>query len=226
MTTFFVNFVVILYYKYNLKLFKVKYEQMYNKKNSVKLSPEIIKSINRIINESALIRCFSSYHRKCVHDYAENCGLSHRSIIDYTNFHVTQNIQRSGTHCTDEYCDCCINLEIMLSCKPFSYVEIGCGYQDEIVGNKYATPQKLIVTKNGWRGLKTFIKKERKKYAARVNNNYETIMHKFSLFREHARIILSNDILLDIGVIIQHNTIKCHAQCVNSNFKNEYYTRI
>lgn len=46
-----------------------------------------------INGQKVKILCRNSYQRKCAHEYAEQKGLSHRSIVDYTKFHINRSIK-------------------------------------------------------------------------------------------------------------------------------------
>lgn len=87
------------------------------------------------------ILCRNSYERKCAHDYAEQLGLEHRSIIDYTQYHINQDVQTfSGTW--DFSCE---EYMIKLSATPYSFVEINNGNQKEIIGSHDMLPKDKII---------------------------------------------------------------------------------
>jgi hypothetical protein len=84
-----------------------------------------------ITGKKGKIICRNSYERKMVHDYAESKGLSHRSVIDYTKYHINSKTELSQkSYCCDE----CDTYEIKVYSTPQSWVEINNGYDEEKIG--------------------------------------------------------------------------------------------
>ena len=91
------------------------------------------------------ILCRNAYERKCTHDYAEKKNLSHRSIIDYTQYHINQSVETfSGAW--DFTCE---EYKIKLSATPYSFVEINNGNQKEIIGNQDMLPKDKVIEEYG-----------------------------------------------------------------------------
>jgi hypothetical protein len=91
------------------------------------------------------ILCRNSYERKCDHEYAEKKNLSHRSIIDYTQYHINQKVETfSGAW--DFTCE---EYTIKLSATPYSFVEINNGVQKEIIGNQDMLPKDKVIQEYG-----------------------------------------------------------------------------
>lgn len=74
-----------------------------------------------ISGQKIKISCRNSYDRKQIYEYASKKGLRYRSIIDYTQMYVNQNMKRK----TDSQC-CrdCDEFEVIFSGTPHSFIEI------------------------------------------------------------------------------------------------------
>lgn len=92
------------------------------------------------------ILCRNSYERKVAHSHAQQKGLTHRSIIDYTKYHLNRNVKLiSSSGC----CHDCDGFEITVSATPYSYVEINGGMLKETIGDPSTIPQKKQVYSYG-----------------------------------------------------------------------------
>lgn len=80
------------------------------------------------------MRCRNSYERKLLHCAAENSGLSHRSILDYTELHTNYPkvyVVRDSGCCRE-----CDTKEILETWTPFSWVEVNNGSERKVVGTE------------------------------------------------------------------------------------------
>ena len=84
-------------------------------------------------NKPKRILCRNSYERRYAHNLAEASGLTHRSVIDYSEFHINRKLRDSN---------CCQgNVTGEISCTPFSYVEIGNGSEKKVIGDASMLPR-------------------------------------------------------------------------------------
>lgn len=90
-----------------------------------------------ISGQKVKILCRNSYERRQAHEYAEQKGLSHRSIIDYTQMHVNQDVVKTRDSGCCRYCD---SFKVTISGTPYSFVEVNNGYTKEEIGNKSMLP--------------------------------------------------------------------------------------
>jgi hypothetical protein len=75
----------------------------------------------------------NSFERRVAHTYAKYKGVSHRSIIDYTQYHQNVNSEKIYYH-SDRY-------EVSLTYTPYSFVELGAGYEKKIIGDPRDQPE-------------------------------------------------------------------------------------
>lgn len=96
-----------------------------------------------ITGKKRKIICINSYERKIAHKYAESKGLTHRSIIDYTQMRMYCSINRvfDGGCCED-----CDSKVVTIYGKPYSFVEINNGSQKKYIGNETMIPSPVIFT--------------------------------------------------------------------------------
>ncbi|AMQ10664.1 putative mannosyltransferase OCH1-like protein [Brazilian marseillevirus] len=78
------------------------------------------------------MRCRNSYERKLLHQAAEKAGLSHRSILDYTELHT--NYPKAYVVHSSGCCPRCDTKEILETWTPFSWVEVNNGNERKITG--------------------------------------------------------------------------------------------
>ena len=127
--------------------------------------------INDIIDKASTthnktkILCRNSYERRMAHEYAEQKGLCHRSIIDYTQMHINQDVEvRSYSGC----CRDCDRYTIKISGTPYSYVQINNGYDKEIIGNAGMIPEPLEILCGGV--MLHYIKQYKKDFIGRAKS--------------------------------------------------------
>jgi len=97
------------------------------------------------------ILCRNSYERKLVHQLAEERNRSHRSIIDYTQMHINQSkllciVENRGCCGSDHDCG---QYECVISGTPYSFVEIGGGFDKTIIGKKEMIPLPIKINVMG-----------------------------------------------------------------------------
>lgn len=86
-------------------------------------------------------RCRNSYERRLLHQAAFMAGLSHRSIIDYTEFYENHPdiITVSDSVC----CRDCDRKEIHKTWTPHSWVEVNNGHEKKVIGTE--TERKQVI---------------------------------------------------------------------------------
>ncbi|ALX27459.1 putative mannosyltransferase OCH1-like protein [Golden Marseillevirus] len=92
------------------------------------------------------MRCRNSYERKLLHEAAENLGLSHRSILDYTEMH--KNYPRAYVVADSGCCPECDTKEILETWTPYSWVEVNNGNERNVAGTEKKVEQ---TTRNVYR---------------------------------------------------------------------------
>lgn len=100
-----------------------------------------------ITGRKVKIPCRNSYERKQVYEYAEKKGLKCRSIIDYTQIHVNQNIELDyDSRC----CHNCDRFKLIISGTPYSFIEINSETNEkQIIGIPESLPSPLILSIHG-----------------------------------------------------------------------------
>ncbi|CAH6419742.1 Hypothetical protein HVR_LOCUS819 [uncultured virus] len=97
---------------------------------------------DRAANSGKVVKilCRNSYERRLAHQCAAEKGISHRSIIDYTQIHVNQKVTKTSESgcCTD-----CDGFEVTISGTPYSFVELNNGLEPTTIGNKQQIPAPL-----------------------------------------------------------------------------------
>uniref|UniRef100_A0A6G6ABS9 R3h domain-containing protein n=1 Tax=Borely moumouvirus TaxID=2712067 RepID=A0A6G6ABS9_9VIRU len=121
------------------------------------LTSNAIQKINSGQKDIIKIKCRNSFERKFIHDFAEKNGISHRSIIDYTNFHknMVEMCCQKNRYDKDKTCNisyiymgyprtCCSITKCVVYHTPYSFVELGNGYEKEIIGSIDSLPEDKI----------------------------------------------------------------------------------
>ena len=104
-----------------------------NLNNSMSRLEHIREQVESYKDKPKLIMCRNSYERQYAHNLAQARGLTHRSVIDYRNFHINRKLNDS---------DCCQgNYTGEISCTPMSYVEIGNGSEKKVIGDVSMLPR-------------------------------------------------------------------------------------
>lgn len=109
------------------------------------------------------ILCRNSYERRFAHQYAQEKGLTCRSIIDYRKIHVNQKITL--------YNDC-DEFEIIIWGTPQSFVEINNGMEKEVYGNPEMIPSPDIYYRyaTGLQGIKQMKERFKRDHEDRVRS--------------------------------------------------------
>lgn len=102
-----------------------------------------LKSIRKaaVTGRKIKLVCRNSYERQIYHKEAEKLGITHRSIIDYTQMNINRDLKKiemSGC-CSD-----CDEYQVAITGTPFSLVEINNGNDKKIVGNSKMIPPPII----------------------------------------------------------------------------------
>jgi phosphoenolpyruvate synthase/pyruvate phosphate dikinase len=106
------------------------------------MTDRIVQSIENafVNNKKTKILCRNSYERKIAHTYANAKGISHKTILDYSQIHINQTIQKTKeSYC----CSDCDGYEIKVTATPYSFVQVNNGYVTELIGTLSMIPKEL-----------------------------------------------------------------------------------
>jgi len=119
-------------------------------------------------NKKKKILCRNSYESDLFHKLAREEGVSHRSIIDYTQIHINQGqlYFRDTNYDIDDK-----EYECILSAIPHTFVELNSGYENLIIGCKEMIPEnRKIIIQDGF-AKNWYINREKSKLKLKHENN-------------------------------------------------------